>query len=274
MAHFSVLVIEDTLDSRRLFTAYLSTIDAELEVNVVPSAEEAFLITARGPVDLLITDYMLPGMTGGDMVRRLRRRYPDLKAILVTALDEQYVRKEVEELGIRHFLRKPIDMNDFVNAVQECLGIGAAQPDKPLATQQKPMDTTSKLQLFLRELQQNLYAYSAMLLDNTGYIEAKSGDAPDLSFEAVWLPAIKALLAQMINTRSQVKTLYESAILLRGEKFDIVITPVADHALVLLTRPTRGKSRLWMALGQAMEVYPSLMLLLGKTPPQPQNRLY
>jgi len=379
MAKYSILIIEDSMDSRRLLKAYLSTLDAELDVNLVPSAEEAFLIAARQPLDLLVTDYMLPGITGTDLVRRMRKRFPELKVILITALDPENVHKDVVELNIQHFLRKPLDINDFLVAVQKCLGIGeytgtvpspatprptaapvstftqnpvqsqpvtqstavkpvpsqpfTASAERPPATPfqagtpysttrpqsattgqtsespSKPVrvsapipsstgaasssapnrvpfanpaplkipapppvsprvGATLQLNNFLRELSEGLSAQTILLLDEEGELITKVGDFPDPKIEFEWLPALRGAINESLRAKSVVSSVSsESAMLFRGNRYELILTTIEKFALIIILKTSQSKSRLWLALSQAMEAHSSLMLLLGKIGP-------
>jgi CheY-like chemotaxis protein len=380
MAKYSILIIEDSMDSRRLLKAYLSTLDAELDVNLVPSAEEAFLIAAQQPLDLLVTDYMLPGITGTDLVRRMRKRFPDLKVILITALDPENVHKDVVELNIQHFLRKPLDINDFLVAVQKCLGIGdyagtvppsttsrqattpastpipaSAQPkpvapspisspatSQPFTTTQRPatqpstgvppaqpatpgqsgvaplravrvpapapipssssvppsatpnrvpfanpaplkmptpspvpprVNATLQLHNFLRELSEGLSAQTILLLDDEGELITKVGDFPDPKIEFEWLPALRGAINESLRAKSVVSSVSsESAMLFRGNRYELILTTIEKFALIIILKTSQSKSRLWLALSQAMEAHSSLMLLLGKIGPALNER--
>ena len=377
MAKYSILIIEDSMDSRRLLKAYLSTLDAELDVNLVPSAEEAFLIASKQPLDLLVTDYMLPGITGTDLVRRMRKRFPELKVILITALDPENVQKDIVELNIQHFLRKPLDINDFLLAVQKCLGIGEyagtvpptitsrpASPSapapsptptsfpawetapRPMQEQPQPFTTgdrqapsqppayrpatqppagvpfspqqatgqrtvppqqpvrqpatpapsstpnrapfanpaplkipaplpvpprvsaTLQLNNFLRELSEGLAAQTILLLDDQGEVITKVGDFPDARVEFEWLPALRGAINESLKAKSVVSSASsESALLFRGARYELILTTIENFALIIILKTSQSKSRLWLALSQAMEAHSSLMLLLGKIGP-------
>ena len=78
MAAYRVLVVDDNHEIRRMVTASIKSLSTEIDVLDVPSAEEALFISASLPLDLVVLDFRLPGMTGLEMVPRLRRRIPHL----------------------------------------------------------------------------------------------------------------------------------------------------------------------------------------------------
>ena len=69
-----VLVVDDHFEMLELLRSMLELSNEEYEVLAVPSAEEGWLEMQRTPFDLVITDVRLPGMSGFDFVRRMRKR--------------------------------------------------------------------------------------------------------------------------------------------------------------------------------------------------------
>ena len=127
MASYRVLVVEDNHEVRRMVTASLMTLGAEIDVLDVPSAEEALVISASLPIDLVVLDFRLPGMNGIDMVSRLRKRRPETKLILVTGVEDASVRQQVAEADAEAYFYKPIDIDKFLEIVKRCLW--ADQPE-------------------------------------------------------------------------------------------------------------------------------------------------
>jgi CheY-like chemotaxis protein len=62
------------------------------------SADDALRVLAERPVDLLVTDHLMPGMTGTELAQVTRRRFPKLKVLIVSGyadsqgLDASYTR--------------------------------------------------------------------------------------------------------------------------------------------------------------------------------------
>src|SRR5512135_411436 len=121
MAAYRVLVVDDNHEVRRMVTASIKTLGAEIDVLDVPSAEEALFISASLPLDLVVLDFRLPGMSGIEMVGRLRKRRPEAKIILVTGVEDATIRRQVTEAGAEAFFFKPIEIGEFLEAVKRCL---------------------------------------------------------------------------------------------------------------------------------------------------------
>ncbi|MGK0162535.1 response regulator [Pseudomonas mosselii] len=70
--------------------------------------------------DILITDYVMPGGSAGDgmaMLSFLRRRYPDLKIIVLTTIDNPAIISEMLKLGVGSVLNKVDDIGHLISAV-------------------------------------------------------------------------------------------------------------------------------------------------------------
>jgi two-component system response regulator (stage 0 sporulation protein F) len=85
---YHVLIVDDQKDVSRLLRSALETIEQGLEVSEAPSGEEAVLEATRVKVDLLIADFRLPGITGVELMKKIRTRNPEVKVIMVTGISE------------------------------------------------------------------------------------------------------------------------------------------------------------------------------------------
>ena len=75
-------------------------------------------------IDLIVTDYRMPGMTGLELVQAVRRRLPDTPVILITADASQELREEAHHLGVFCVLPKPVRAHILRRAVREASGCG------------------------------------------------------------------------------------------------------------------------------------------------------
>jgi CheY-like chemotaxis protein len=71
--------------------------------------------------DLLITDQVMPGMTGAEMFTEMRAIRPDFPAVMCTGFSEQLTRTDAMALGISDVLAKPVTRNDLANAIRVAL---------------------------------------------------------------------------------------------------------------------------------------------------------
>jgi FixJ family two-component response regulator len=116
-----VLVVEDQEQVRRSLTRLLQ--DAGYEVESAENAERAIGLARRrdGRIDLLVTDVIMPGVSGIELSRRMRALYPNLAVLLVSG----YAGGEINvlsELGDNvQFLQKPFDAVSLTSAARVVL---------------------------------------------------------------------------------------------------------------------------------------------------------
>jgi|GEM_PF-521273 len=111
-----ILIVDDDPNIRRLVTLAL-TEDSPYTVNAVPSAEAALLHIARQPVDLLFTDIQMPGMSGLDLVKRVRELDPNTAVIVFTVSPEDLTPDRAAELKVDCLLEKPVSQERLRLAV-------------------------------------------------------------------------------------------------------------------------------------------------------------
>ena len=124
-AEKTILVAEDD-PSIRLMMA--TTLRSEgytvLDAADGPSAE-ALAGKYGVPVDLLVSDFLMPGMDGHQLAERLRRLFPGMKVLIVSAhIEEEPVQKAVQEEAFKKgsaFLQKPFKPEDLRRKVRAVL---------------------------------------------------------------------------------------------------------------------------------------------------------
>jgi DNA-binding NtrC family response regulator len=123
----TVLVVEDEDSVRDLVRQILE--DHGHAVLTARHGRDAMLIAERyeRPIDLLVTDVVMPEMGGGELVHRLIARRPNIKVLYISG----YTNDEVVRRGVQgapaSFLHKPFTSDDFMLRVREVLeGAGAA----------------------------------------------------------------------------------------------------------------------------------------------------
>jgi CheY-like chemotaxis protein len=118
-------------------------------------------------IDLVITDYRMNGMNGLELAETISNVQPGTRIIFITAFGNEDLEAKVNQLKVSAYLKKPLDLTTFRQAVKRALGdFSAAQPG--MAVQ------ASDLQLYLmqliQQLQKEINANCVMIAD----IEEKS----------------------------------------------------------------------------------------------------
>ena len=114
-----VLLVEDNDSVRRAFERLL--IRLGYEVTSAGSAEEADRLPVAAPFTLLLTDMVLPGMSGAGLATRLRERWPALKVIFMSGYTEDEVVRRKAAQGEVRFLQKPVDLGTLAREVRDAL---------------------------------------------------------------------------------------------------------------------------------------------------------
>ena len=101
-----LLVVDDEEIIRSVFKDLMGR---ECELIEAADAEEALAHLARGPVDLIITDKNLPGLSGLELAQQARRLDPHSRVILMTGYPSLVTTQQALELGLLDYLLKPFD---------------------------------------------------------------------------------------------------------------------------------------------------------------------
>jgi CheY-like chemotaxis protein len=94
-------------------------------VNDVRSGEEALALFQPGKFDLVITDFFMPHMTGGDLAVVIKTRAPSQPIVLLTAYAERFRSPAPKLSGIDFVMEKPIPMDELNDAVTKFAPIQA-----------------------------------------------------------------------------------------------------------------------------------------------------
>jgi two-component system, cell cycle sensor histidine kinase and response regulator CckA len=113
-------------------------------VDSAPAAITEFA-TRHGRFDLVITDMVMPGMSGAELIRELRERNPELRAIIMSGYSEELTRHETVLPANAVYLEKPISPNDLMTCVNDLLG-GGEPPVAQRALYQAPNPGGSRVQ--------------------------------------------------------------------------------------------------------------------------------
>ena len=114
-----VLVVEDETSAREGLAQILDSLG--YEVTSAGTGEEAGTLPAEKPFDLLLTDLMLPGITGAELAVGLKDRWPGLVIILMSGYAEDEALRQGAVRGTEHFLQKPFDIKTLAFEVRTAL---------------------------------------------------------------------------------------------------------------------------------------------------------
>ena len=107
-----ILVVDDQKNMCWILSKVLAK--AGFSVVTAETAAEALAIAANGKVTAAIIDYRLPDKSGLALFEELRRRHPQLPAVLITSYGSGQLREEALRLGFYAYLDKPLDNHALI----------------------------------------------------------------------------------------------------------------------------------------------------------------
>ncbi|MDT4329533.1 phosphate regulon transcriptional regulator PhoB [Methylomonas sp. MED-D] len=118
MPNLNILVVEDEEAIREMLAMVLE--QAEFQVISAGSAEQAMQALADNRVDLIVLDWMLPGISGVELAKRLKNEpgFKELPIILLTARSEEEDKIRGLEIGADDYVTKPFSPKELVARIK------------------------------------------------------------------------------------------------------------------------------------------------------------
>ncbi len=117
MAH--ILIIDDDYSIRRALRTVLEKEGHDV-VEAINGADGARLYT-KFPIDLIITDILMPEKDGVEVLLELRADHPSIKAIVISGEGQEFL-PAAEEFGALRTMSKPFKPSKLIQTVREVLG--------------------------------------------------------------------------------------------------------------------------------------------------------
>lgn len=106
----SMLIVEDEVDINDCLQQFFSS--KGFSVASAYSGEEAVEKLQVEHPEVVLVDVMLPGLSGIEVLRKIREAHPRTHVIMVTAVDSDDVREQAARLGARAYITKPFDFSE------------------------------------------------------------------------------------------------------------------------------------------------------------------
>ena len=123
-----ILIVDDDEMERRLLK---SGLERTHDVVFAPNGRVAEDIVERDTIDLVVTDLVMPEVNGLRLIRDLRDRGEMMPIIAISGAAAEQL-DLAEDFGAELTLMKPIDLDEFIRAVEQCLSRRAIgwEPDR------------------------------------------------------------------------------------------------------------------------------------------------
>lgn len=115
-ARKKILIVDDEENIGKIIKLHLEDTD-EYEGLVATRGEQAIEIVKADQPDLVLLDYMMPGMTGLDVLRRIKAVAPNTPVAMVTAVWNQEEARKCFEAGAYEYITKPVDFEYLQRAI-------------------------------------------------------------------------------------------------------------------------------------------------------------
>lgn len=128
----TVLIVDDEECLRLTYSEFLRM--EGYDVRTAEDVPTALRLLATTSVDVVVTDIIMPGRTGVDLLRDLRSQSPDTAVIMVTGEPTVATAAQSVRLGAFDYLSKPVDRQEL------CRVVGAAARDKKLRDENRRLE--------------------------------------------------------------------------------------------------------------------------------------
>ncbi len=180
-----ILVVEDEVNIRSALMTMLEKHGHKAQG--AATAEEALALLEHAKIDLVMTDLRMPGLGGMEFLRRMKEKWPETDAIVMTAFGSIDTAVEAMRLGAYDYLTKPIDRDRFHIVVEKALERHAlAQENKQLKDR---LETRTRFDQMVGESEpmQRIYSLVDMVTDSavTVLLTGESGTGKELVARAI-----------------------------------------------------------------------------------------
>jgi two-component system NtrC family response regulator len=110
-AAFSILVVDDEASQRDVLSGYLKK--KKYSVQQASSADDALKKLTAEHVDLVLTDFNMPGRNGYDLLLEIKQRFPEVDVAVMTAFGTIEHAVNAMRAGAYDYISKPIDLDDL-----------------------------------------------------------------------------------------------------------------------------------------------------------------
>ena len=118
----TLLVVEDEAEVRRMSERILSR--AGYSVLMAADGADALALAASEKVDLVLTDVVMPGMTGPELVERIRLVHPDMRVIFMSGYSHKMLTHEtLEREALSAFIEKPFTADELQRKLRALLDV-------------------------------------------------------------------------------------------------------------------------------------------------------
>jgi len=111
-----ILIVDDEMGPRESLRMILKP---HYEVFAAGDGKEALNILKQTKVDVVTLDLKMPGLSGLDVLREIRKYHADVEVIIITAYGSPQNVKDANRFGARSFICKPFNSMELINYIHQ-----------------------------------------------------------------------------------------------------------------------------------------------------------
>ena len=163
-----ILVVDDHPNAAFILAQVLRSLGNHIEIIIAHSGEEALSLIGNEPIHIVITDFLMPGMNGLELVEKIQNRpcAPPDHTILITAYNTEGLALTARHLRIDDYLTKPVDpekvraiVTDTLSGIQSTPSSEAPEVDNKQFTILVVDDNPDNLRLITTRLANEGYTF-------------------------------------------------------------------------------------------------------------------
>lgn len=148
-----ILVFDDTDDTKDLFDQVFrhQIKDGVYSFSYAKTVEDSLTLMKQKPFDIFLSDISVDGTDAIDLIRDLRKQYPVMKCVIISAYGDINTLRSLMRVGAHDFVIKPIDIDDLVDTIDKTAKYVARtkeieKTNKKFAAISNELDVTAQLQ--------------------------------------------------------------------------------------------------------------------------------
>lgn len=219
-----VLIVDDDPNNAVMVRDMLAFLGDDYVFEIAYQGDEALAKIEETSYDLVITDYFMPGLTGMNLIDKIRDISPHTKLVLMTAEGSNRLVRVAKYRSVDHYIKKPFSIKKMREVVQLALAEGATQAevedsqDESRSQDESPQDERppqdehpsqdespqdDDISEELKALKAKTGVYSVLLVSSDGYPVDVAGEIAQLD-----VTSASALIAASFSASSQLAKLF------------------------------------------------------------------
>ncbi len=119
-ARQKILILDDEHDILEIYQEILARLPSQPEIHTADAGARAIALLESEPFNLLLVDLRMPTMDGFQVLAIVRRKFPTLRVVVMTAAEDEQFRARAYAMGIDLYIEKPKTGKEIINFV-DCI---------------------------------------------------------------------------------------------------------------------------------------------------------